>query len=410
MFKRKINFNIQNRKDNSKPILVLGAKSIGKTTAVKNSFLNNIMPAYIRLNDVNMFEPAKKDPVGFLENLSAPFVLDEVWRVPELLPELKLQTLNSSNLHPIILVSSVDLEKISGGCFDEFEVFRMRGLSQGEIEDKPETFVDKIFDVNFEPSSSAAPVEDRRSLFERMLRGGYPEILETANKSVQRKRVDSYLNGVLYQDLRDITKSENPRVFAKLLSEIAKRTGSQLNYAELSRLLGLSPTTLQRYFNLLEATFLIEKIPAWKNDSVARLVKSPIILIGDTGLFGHLLELSNDKILSDSLLLNRLTVNFVILELYKQIGWSSLHPNLFHFQTSTGHQVDALLENSAGKIVGIQIKSTASVFEKDFSGLRVLARTAGKNFLRGIVLYGGAEVKFFNEKFLAIPINHLWNC
>lgn len=286
---------------------------------------------------------------------------------------------------------------------------RLRGLSQGEVEGTPETFVDKIFDESFEPTAAVKLKESRSSLFERMLRGGYPEIFESSMKSVRRKWFDSYLNEVLFHYVRDITQIENPHLMPLLLSMAAKRTGCLLNFADIARSIELPQPTLKNYVNLLKATFLVETIPAWTVAPISRLVKSPKLYLGDTGLLGHLLDLNGSKVLSDSSTADSLTANFVVLELLKQISWSTLCPRLFHFQTSNGRNVDALLENSAGRIVGIGIKSTASVFERDFNGLRVLERTAGEKFLRGIVFYTGTDVKFFKENFLAIPINHLWN-
>lgn len=410
MLYRKIFQKIKNGASSSKPILLAGAYGTGKTTAAKNIFLNGIISRHIRLNDVYIRGEARKDPTGFLENITSPFILDEVWRVPELLVELKSRVANKNLLQTVISISSVDPAKSSDARLKEFEILRLRGLSQGEVEGTPETFADKIFDENFEPATAVKPSETRSSLFERMLRGGYPEIFESSMKSVRRKWFDSYLNEVLFHYVRDITQIENPHLLPILLSMTAKRTGCLLNFADVARSIELPQPTLKNYFSLLEAVFLVETIPAWTAAApIPRLVKSPKVFLGDTGLLGHLLDLDGGKVLSDSSVADSLTANFVVLELLKQVSWSNLCPRLSHFQTSNGQNVDALLEDSAGRIVGIGIKSTASVFEKDFKGLRVLEKTVGERFLRGIVFYSGTEVKVFNEKLLAIPINHLWN-
>lgn len=97
------------------------------------------------------------------------------------------------------------------------------------------------------------------------------------------------------------------------------------------------------------------------------------------------------------------------MELVKQITWSAIKPQMFHFRTQTSQEVDIVLEDRSGKLVGIEIKASATVTGQDFKGLRAFAETVGKRFHRGIVLYTGTECIPFGPELFAMPVNSLWH-
>ena len=96
------------------------------------------------------------------------------------------------------------------------------------------------------------------------------------------------------------------------------------------------------------------------------------------------------------------------MELLKQLGWSERRCRLFHFRTETGAEVDLVLEDRAGRLVGIDVKSTASLHQRDFRGLQALAALAGDRFVRGVVLFTGATAVPFGPKLHALPVSELW--
>jgi predicted AAA+ superfamily ATPase len=111
---------------------------------------------------------------------------------------------------------------------------------------------------------------------------------------------------------------------------------------------------------------------------------------------------------ADNRLMGKVIENFIVTELMKQIGWSKVRPSLFHFRTADGKEVDIILENRAGKLVGIEIKSANKLTQDDFKGLKFLQEKSPEKFAKGIVLYGGAEVIPFGKNLFALPINSLW--
>jgi hypothetical protein len=160
---------------------------------------------------------------------------------------------------------------------------------------------------------------------------------------------------------------------------------------------------------ILETTFLVQMIPAWSGNLSKRFVKSPKLVIGDTGLMAYLLGSDRERVLQDPTLAGHLFEDFVMTEVKKQLGWNRTKAQLFHFRTQSGQEVDLVLEDLSGCIVGIEIKTSASVKADDFKGLRLLRETVGKRFLRGIILYAGPEFIPFGSDLYALPVSALWN-
>lgn len=242
----------------------------------------------------------------------------------------------------------------------------------------------------------------------RIINGGYPEAVSRTKEDRRRAWFESYITTILQRDIRDLANIEGLTSLPRLLAIIASRSPALLNFSELSRTLAMPQSTLKRYMTLLEATFLIQHLPAWSGNLGKRLVKTSKLVMSDTGLMAHLLGANKERPATGGII-GPLLENFVVMELIKQITWSSIKPQIFHFRTQTGQEVDIVLEDRAGKLVGIEVKASSTVTAQDFKGLRVLAETTGKRFHRGIVLYTGAESLPFGPELYAIPVNSLWH-
>jgi predicted AAA+ superfamily ATPase len=225
----------------------------------------------------------------------------------------------------------------------------------------------------------------------------------------QKAWFGSYVTTILQRDVRDLANIEGLTQLPRLLSLIAARATSFVNLSELSRSIAIPQTTLKRYMALLETTFLVRTLPAWSGNLGKRLVKAPKLVLGDTGLMSYLLGLSKRRLAMDMNLLGPLLEGFVIMELEKQLAWSQTQSRLFHFRTQTGLEVDIVLEDSAGRLVGIEVKAGATVTSQDFKGLRAFAEMTGRRFRRGVVLYTGNETIPFGRDLHALPVNALWS-
>lgn len=409
MQKRNITHSLLDSLSDTPVLLLNGARQTGKSTLVK-SLSERAHPArYITMDDATVLAAAKHDPAGFLLGMDAPIIIDEVQRAPELFPAIKAEVDKNRRPGRFLLTGSANvllLPRLSESLAGRMEILSLWPFSQGEIEGIQETFIDRLFEVKFHAEAPAR--ESPLSLRGRITSGGYPEAVGRTKDERRRAWYESYLTTILQRDIRDLSHIEGLTSLPRLLALIASRAPALLNFSELSRTLAIPQSTLKRYMTLLEAAFLIQLLPAWSGNLGKRLVKTAKLVISDTGLMSHLLGTNKER-LGEGGLIGPLLENFVIMELIKQVTWSSAKPQMFHFRTQTGQEVDIVLEDRAGKLVGIEVKASATVTGQDFKGLRALAETAGKRFQRGIVLYTGAEHIAFGANLYALPVNALWH-
>lgn len=409
MLRRNLTSSLLEALSDTPVVLLNGARQVGKSTLVQSLTSNGHSAGYFTLDDATVLAAATGDPAGFLAGVGGPVILDEVQRAPDLFLAIKAAVDRDRRPGQYLLTGSADiflLPRISESLAGRMEVLTLWPLSQGEIEQARETFVDALFAPAFQPPSVELP--DRSRILERALRGGYPEMLGRSSESRRRAWFASYTSTILQRDVRDLSNIEDLAALPRLLSLLAARATTLLNLSELSRSLGLPATTLKRYFALLEATFLVRPLPAWSDNLSKRLVKSPKILLTDTGLLSAALGLTRERVDEEPQLAGPLLESFVLMEIRKQAAWSETRPSLFHYRTQTGQEVDLLLEDARGRVAAVEVKAGSTVQEKDVRVLLDLARTLGKRFVRGVVLYTGERAVPFSEKVLALPLGTLW--
>jgi len=247
-----------------------------------------------------------------------------------------------------------------------------------------------------------------RDFIRRIIVGGYPEAQHRAKDERRHAWFESYLMSILQRDVRDLANIDRLSDVPRLLTLLASRVCQLVNYADVARSLSIPQTTLKRYIALMEMTFLVRLLPAWFTNIGKRLTKSPKLLLTDTGLLTHLLGVDSVRLRSDRTLFGHVLENFIAMELFKQLGWSRKKCGIFHFRTEAGQEVDLVLEDASGQLVGIEVKAGATVEKRDFRGLEILAEAVDNRFMRGFVLYTGDTVVPFGKKLLALPIGHLW--
>jgi len=218
----------------------------------------------------------------------------------------------------------------------------------------------------------------------------------------------SYITTILQRDVRDMASIAGLTEMPRLLSLLAARAGGLLNTAEVSSSSGLPWHTLRRYLALLEKTFLVQLVPAWSGNIGRRLLKAPKLILADTGLMAYLLGADEGRLAADRTPYGGLVESFVATELLKQATWSRTRPGLFHYRAQGGQEIDFVLEDRRGRLVGIEVKSGGTVQAGDFKWLRAFGEATGKRFWRGIVLYAGWQAVPFGERLYALPISALW--
>lgn len=389
-------------------VLLNGARQTGKTTLVRSVVEEFPDARYFTLDDATVLAAATADPTAFVAQGNGLVVIDEVQKVPELFPAIKLAVDRDRRPGRFLLTGSAHvlrLPRISESLAGRVEILTLWPFSQGEIDEVPERFVDALFEDELPEVRPETGVPD---LVARVLRGGYPEVTQRSAEDRRRAWFASYVTTILQRDIRDLANVAGLTEMPRLLSLLAARAGSLLNKAELSRDADLAYATLDRYLALLELTFLLQPLPAWSGNLGKRLTKAPKVHLCDSGLTAHLLGLTADRIERDRALAGPLVESFVALELRKQASWAQTPVSLHHFRTAAQREVDVILEDSAGRVVGIEVKLAAGLRNRDLLGLRTLAEDLGERFHRGVVLYGGESAVAVGERLHALPVSALW--
>lgn len=299
------------------PVVMLnGARQTGKSTLAKSLISDQRIGRYITLDDATALAAAKHDPAGFISGLGDSTVIDEIQRAPELFVAIKADVDRNRQPGRYLLTGSANvllLPRLSESLAGRMEIFTLWPLSQGEFVGLRESFIDDLFAKN--PSSGKSiTVDSDTTLIERAIRGGYPEAAARGSESRRRAWFDSYITTILQRDVREIANIDGLTAMPRLLSILATRSPSLLNYAELSRTTGLAQSTLKRYMALFETIFLIDHLPAWYSNLGKRLVKTSKLVMNDTGLLATLLAVDAARV-ENSPLCGALIENFVIIEL-----------------------------------------------------------------------------------------------
>ena len=407
MFKRNIEKNIREALTDTPVVLINGARQTGKSTLAAK-IATDFKAQYITLDDATVLSAAATDPAGFIMGMNQTVVIDEIQKAPGLFGAIKAQVDSDRRPGRYLLTGSANIllvPRLSESLAGRIEIITLWPLSQGELMYRQEHFIDRVFS----PSSPeiGADTESSLDLPIRLLKGGYPEAIRRKAEKRRHAWFRSYITTILQRDVRDLANIEGLTDMPRLLMLFAARVGGILNMSELSRSSGIPHTTLKRYLTLLQTTFLLTLLPAWSSHLGKRLIKSPKIYLIDSGLVSHLVGQTVARLRSDNTFFGHLLECFVVGELRKLVSWSKTRVELFHFRTTSGTEVDIVLEDEAGRLVGIEVKASATVTRKDFSGIEVFAELVGPRFLRGLVLYRGNQTVPFGKNLFAIPVSAL---
>ena len=210
----------------------------------------------------------------------------------------------------------------------------------------------------------------------RIIAGGYPAAL--ARTSIRRRAVwyRDYVETLVQRDVRDLARISSLEVLPRLLQLAAGQTARLVDVAEMAGPFQVSRPTIRDYITLLERVFLLESLPPWHSNRLSRLIKTPKLHLGDTGLATTLLGLDASALVKDRAILSQLLETFVLQELRRQASWHEAPISFHHFRNKDGVEVDIVLERGAQELAGIEVKSSATVTASDFRGLRKLKETA----------------------------------
>lgn len=389
-------------------VLIHGPRQCGKTTLAR-AVGDAAGYAYISFDDDVLRASVLADPVGFVADLPDKVVLDEVQRVPELFTALKVAVDRDRRPGRFILTGSANvllLPRLADSLAGRMEILRLHPLAQSELAAKLPDFLDALFGDGFKTNQQARLGKE---LAERIAAGGYPAALARPSS---RRRVTwyrDYIETLVQRDVRDVARINSLDVLPRLLTLAAGQTARLLNVADLASPFQLSRPTIRDYVTLLARVFLLEELPPWHNNRLSRLVKTPKLHLGDTGLACALLGVDGAALWADRTLLGQLLETFIFQELRRHASWRDDSLAFYHFRDKDGVEVDIVLEGIGQRVAGIEVKAAATVTASDFRGLRKLKESTGERFAGGVVLYDGEVTTTFGDKLFAVPICSLWD-
>lgn len=407
MYKRHIFLKLEKALKRSPVVLLNGARQVGKTTLALE-FLSQKGYSYQTFDDEILFLTAQENIVGFVNGLQKPVILDEVQRIPEIFRTIKLDVDRNRVPGNYFLTGSANpllIPTMGDSLAGRMEIIDIMPLSQGEIYGKQDFFIDRVFSK--EPLQSPQVHITKEELYKRILTGGYPLVQHTSEEDFNAW-MRSYLSLLLQRDIRDLASVERLTEFPNLLKILASRAAGLMNIAAIAREIKLNAKTVERYLALLQAIFIITPLKPWSANLTLRFVRSEKLYFVDSGLLAYLLGINLQRAMNDSILMGKIMENFIVSELRKQATWNNTEVELYHFRTSDEIEVDIVLEDRAGNIVGIEVKNSQTVTSSDFKGLRYLQEKVGKAFVKGIVLYAGVQTITIDENLQMVPINSLW--
>lgn len=406
MFTRFVERRVEQAITDTPVVLIVGPRRTGKTTLVKK--IGEIDRTYITLDNPTVLKAAQSDPIGFIRGLDRA-IIDEIQRAPHLLLAIKMTVDEDYRPGRFLLTGSANvltLPRTPDSLAGRMETIRMYPPAMAEIEGRTPAFLERLFEGNLQNLRNAIVGDD---LMRVVLAGGFPEAIARESERRRRDLAKSYLASILSRDLRDIADVEKLTELPKFVRMLAEHSGQLVNYSKLGAEIDVSHKTAQRYVGLLEQLFLVAKLQPWFTNALKRIVKTPKLHFLDPGLLAGARGLTFEKVKADRRTFGPLLESFVFSETLKLMTASDMRLAPYHFRDRDAREVDLVLERDDGMIAGIEVKAGATVYPRDFAGLRALAEACGDRFAFGVVLYDSADVVPFGKRLAAAPLSCLWN-
>ncbi len=394
-------------------VVITGARQVGKTTLAR-LLLERTGGLYVTLDDLAVADRAARDPRGLVRgSTDGLLVIDEVQLVPDLLREVKL-AVDEEPERRFLLTGSANLltmKPVTESLAGRSAWLEIGPLLWSELADieRPRTI-----ETAFEAASAeeyAASVESRagaadRSALDAVRRlavsGSMPGAL-TFDEEMRAAWHEAYRTTFLERDLRQLGNVEYLPDFNRTLALVMHRTANVLNMSSLGSDVGVTHKTIKRYLGLLETGYQLRLLAPYFANVGKRLIRSPKTLARDTGMAAHIMGVRTWPEAVSSGRDGALLETWVIAEVLALDTLASRPAAPHYWRTSGGAEIDLVLELGEA-VVGIEVKSRATIRYEDTAALRSFRSDLGARFRLGVIANLGTEVRVLDDRIVAVPI------
>ena len=385
-------------------VAVLGARQVGKSTLVENLFAEKVT--------TTVFDPvvdignARQDPDFFLQNIQTPAFLDEIQYAPELLGSIKRKVDREKQNGQYLLSGSQNLsvlKDISESLAGRVAIINLWPMTRHELAEEPSNGFLQAWLTNH--NKNAPVLQESQPTYTSIWHGGYPKIAELPEHLIPGYW-QSYMQTYIERDVRKVANIGSLQTFGRFIGLLAALTAQEINHNQLGRELGIARNTALAWTEIAESTYQWLSVPAFSRNPVKKLSGKNKGFFTDTGLICYLQKISSPEVIAGHPMQGRLFETFVVMEIIKEIQQLPIQPNLYHFRSHSGAEVDLILELN-GMLYPIEIKSKSNPSRKDIRGFAAFRDCFPKeNIHQGLVLCAIPSLQKISEDALAAP----WWC
>jgi uncharacterized protein len=407
---------VLDRRMREEPALVLnGPRTVGKSTLL-HALAERLGRPVVDCDDPATRAAVRADPGRFVSG-PGPILIDEYQHVPDVLSAIKAELNRDLSPGRFVLAGSTrytTLPEAGQALTGRIDILDVLPLTQTEIGGAGGySLVGRLLDgadvaANVTPSTTS-----RAEYARRLTSGGMPVALRRPPGRSRSRWFANYLNLVIERDVLELSRVRQREMLPRLLRILAARSGQVLNIAGVASAVGMEKSSAENYLKLLEAVFLVLRLPAWGTTLGSRVARQPKLHLVDAGVMAWLLGLTPEKIATnDPAVLTEyghLAETFAVGEILRQVSWSDAPVAAGHFRTSEAHEVDLVLERDDGTIFAFEIKAGTRVDQSDLSGIKTLRARVGERLATAVVLYTGALTFRFDDGTVVLPLDALWS-
>jgi len=381
-------------------LLLTGQRQVGKTTLLEN--LEKGKRKYVTLDNPKFRVLAKSDPELFLTENPPPVLIDEVQYAPELFPYIKMYVDTYKNQKGAFWLTGSQKFSLMKGVNESLAgrivILELLGLSYRERNKLP--YSGKPFIPEIKTNNSIKQI-NAKEMYKHIWQGSLPELI--ADKKINREAFySSYIQSYIERDVRDFYNVEKPVQFYNFISAVAARTGSLVNYSNLSRDIGIDIKTAQTWMGILERSGLVYLLHPYSLNVTSRIIKTPKVYFLDTGLCAYLCRWETPETLYSGAMDGAILETWCFGEILKSYWHNGIDPLIYFYRDTDQKEIDFVIEKNM-TLYPIEIKKTTMPGTNDIKHFKVLEKL-GKKVGTGAVLCLGKERMPINRETVSIPV------